>query len=77
MLRNISSRTLFLLIFLFCCGLMGVGYTMEHVFDLEPCPLRKKRPRKTKLLTLKSKSSKRKVSELSKKKKKGKETDKI
>lgn len=39
MLRNISSRTLFLLIFLFCCGLMGVGYTMEHVFDLEPCPL--------------------------------------
>jgi disulfide bond formation protein DsbB len=39
MLSSISSRTLFLLVFLFCCGLMGVGFIMEHVFDLEPCPL--------------------------------------
>lgn len=39
MLSKISSRTLFLMIFLFCCGLMATGYVMEHVFDLEPCPL--------------------------------------
>jgi disulfide bond formation protein DsbB len=39
MLSNISSRTIFLIIFLFCCGLMATGYVMEHVYDLEPCPL--------------------------------------
>ncbi len=39
MLSNISSRTIFLVIFLFCCGLMATGYIMEHVYDLEPCPL--------------------------------------
>lgn len=39
MLSNISPRIIFLGILLFCCGLMATGYVMEHVFDLEPCPL--------------------------------------
>jgi disulfide bond formation protein DsbB len=39
MLSNISSRTIFLVVFLFCCGLMATGYVMEHVYGLEPCPL--------------------------------------
>lgn len=39
MLNTLSNRTLFLSIFLFCCGLMATGYYMEFVLDMEPCPL--------------------------------------
>jgi disulfide bond formation protein DsbB len=39
MLSKLSTRMLFLGIFLFCCGLMAVGYIMQYVYDMEPCPL--------------------------------------
>jgi len=35
----LSSRLVFLLIFLLCAGLLGVAFYMEHVMGLEPCPL--------------------------------------
>ena len=34
-----SSRTIFLIVFLGCTGLMGVALFMEHVMGLEPCNL--------------------------------------
>ena len=34
-----SSRLIFLLVFLVCAGLLGVAFYMEHVMGLEPCPL--------------------------------------
>ena len=34
-----SSRQVFLLIFLACLGLMGFGLYLQHVQNLEPCPL--------------------------------------
>lgn len=39
MLSHLSTRVLFLGIFLFCCGLMATGYTMQYALDMEPCPL--------------------------------------
>lgn len=39
MLSNISSRVLLLGIFIFCSGLMAVGYTMQYALGMEPCPL--------------------------------------
>lgn len=39
MLSRLSTRVLFLGVFVFCCGLMAVGYTMQYAFDMEPCPL--------------------------------------
>jgi disulfide bond formation protein DsbB len=35
----ISSRLVFLAIFLACAGLMGFGLYLQHVQNLEPCPL--------------------------------------
>lgn len=34
-----APRPLFLLLFLFCCGLMTYGFYLEYVEGLEPCPL--------------------------------------
>lgn len=34
-----NTRQLFGLIFLFCCGLMAVGYYMQYMMEMEPCPL--------------------------------------
>ena len=36
---RISSRWVFLLVFLACAGLMGYGYYLQHWQNLEPCPL--------------------------------------
>jgi disulfide bond formation protein DsbB len=38
-MRRISSRLIFLAIFLACAGLMGYGLYLQHVENLEPCPL--------------------------------------
>jgi disulfide bond formation protein DsbB len=35
----VSSRLLFLALFLACAGLMGFGLYLQHVRGLEPCPL--------------------------------------
>jgi disulfide bond formation protein DsbB len=35
----ITSRLIFLAIFLACAGLMGFGLFLQHVQNLEPCPL--------------------------------------
>jgi disulfide bond formation protein DsbB len=37
--RSVSSRLLFLAIFLACAGLMGFGLYLQHAQGLEPCPL--------------------------------------
>ena len=34
-----SSRHVFLVVFLLCAGLLGIAFYMEHVMGLEPCPL--------------------------------------
>ncbi|WP_437879487.1 disulfide bond formation protein B [Pseudomonas sp. LRF_L74] len=34
-----KPRTLFLIVFLGCVGLMGVALYLEHVVGLEPCPM--------------------------------------
>ncbi len=34
-----APRSLLLLLFLFCCGLMAYGFYLEYVEGLEPCPL--------------------------------------
>lgn len=34
-----SNRQIFLILFLGCLGLMSFGYYLEHVENLEPCPL--------------------------------------
>jgi len=36
---SLSSRHLFLAVFLACAGLMGFGLTLQHALNLEPCPL--------------------------------------
>ena len=36
---RISSRWIFLAIFLACAGLMGFGLYLQHELNLEPCPL--------------------------------------
>jgi disulfide bond formation protein DsbB len=38
-MSRIPSRWLFFLIFLACAGLMGYGLYLQHVRNLEPCPL--------------------------------------
>ena len=38
-MRSISSRWVFTAIFLACAGLMGYGLYLQHVQNLEPCPL--------------------------------------
>ena len=35
----ITSRLLFLGMFIACAGMMGVGYWMQYGLELEPCPL--------------------------------------
>jgi len=35
----VSSRHLFLAVFLVCAGLLGFGLYLQHVQHLEPCPL--------------------------------------
>ncbi|THF55002.1 disulfide bond formation protein B [Pseudothauera rhizosphaerae] len=39
MLSRLSARTLFLLLFLFCAGLLGFGLYLQHFRGLEPCPM--------------------------------------
>ncbi len=34
-----APRPLFLLLFLFCCGLMAYGFYLQYVEGLQPCPL--------------------------------------
>ena len=38
-MSRIPSRWLFFVIFLACAGLMGYGLYLQHVRNLEPCPL--------------------------------------
>ena len=39
MIAKLSNRVLFLGVFLFCCGLMVTGFTLQFAMGLEPCPL--------------------------------------
>jgi disulfide bond formation protein DsbB len=39
MLSHLSTRLIFAGIFVFCCGLMAVGYYMQFALEMEPCPL--------------------------------------
>ena len=36
---SLNARTLFLLIFIGCLGLLGFGLCLQHTKGLEPCPL--------------------------------------
>jgi disulfide bond formation protein DsbB len=36
---NVSSRLLYLAIFLACAGLIGFGLILQHQLHLEPCPM--------------------------------------
>ncbi len=38
-MRSIPSRWVFAAMFLACAGLMGYGLFLQHVLNLEPCPL--------------------------------------
>lgn len=38
-LPTLSARLIFLAVFLACAGLMGYGLYLQHVRNLEPCPL--------------------------------------
>ena len=38
-MRSLSFRSLFILGFLACCGLIGGAYFLQYVVGLEPCPL--------------------------------------
>lgn len=38
-MNRLSARSLYLLIFLACAGLMAFGLYLQHVEHLEPCPL--------------------------------------
>jgi len=39
-MTSLKARTIFLLVFLCCFGLIGFGLYLQHVDGLEPCPLR-------------------------------------
>jgi disulfide bond formation protein DsbB len=39
MLNRLSSRTIFAALFLACAGLFGFGLVLQHVAELEPCPM--------------------------------------
>lgn len=38
-MTSIKARTIFLIVFLCCLGLLGFGLYLQHVNGLEPCPL--------------------------------------
>ncbi|MFO1436483.1 MAG: disulfide bond formation protein B [Gammaproteobacteria bacterium] len=38
-MKSLSSRQIFLTMFLVCAGLLGYGYYLQYAKGLEPCPL--------------------------------------